>query len=141
RTFLQQKGSVVCLPKFSHSETPFVNLVESRNPSLLKYCENFIANDIKIESELLLLTGPNMGGKSTLMRQLGLIVIMAQMGAYVPAKECTLTPVDRIFTRLGAFDRIVEGESTFFVELSETAVVLKHSTKHSLVLIDELGIH
>jgi len=65
---------------------------------------------------------------------------MAQMGAYVPAQECVLTPVDRIFTRLGAFDRIVEGESTFFVELSETAMVLRHATKHSLVLVDELGI-
>jgi DNA mismatch repair protein MSH6 len=82
-----------------------------------------------------------MGGKSTLMRQLGLIVILAQIGSYVPAEECLLTPVDRIFTRLGAFDRIVEGESTFFVELSETALVLRHATKHSLVLIDELGIY
>ncbi|XP_054156482.1 DNA mismatch repair protein Msh6-like [Oppia nitens] len=139
RSFLQQNRSVVCLPKFSHSTVPFVDLVESRNPCLIKYCYNFIPNDIKIDNQLLLLTGPNMGGKSTLMRQLGLIVIMAQIGAYVPAKECSLTPVDRIFTRLGAFDRIIEGESTFFVELSETAIVLKHSTKHSLVLIDELG--
>ncbi len=141
RSFLLQNKANVCLPKFSDSKTPFISLINSSNPCLIKYCDDFIPNDILIESELLLLTGPNMGGKSTLMRQLGLIVILAQIGSYVPAEECLLTPVDRIFTRLGAFDRIVEGESTFFVELSETALVLRHATKHSLVLIDELGIY
>ncbi|CAC5386035.1 MSH6 [Mytilus coruscus] len=80
-----------------------------------------------------------MGGKSTLMRQVGLITIIAQMGCYVPAEKCRMTPVDRVFTRLGASDRIMAGESTFFVELSETAAILQHATKHSLVLMDELG--
>ncbi|XP_055096813.1 DNA mismatch repair protein Msh6 isoform X5 [Symphalangus syndactylus] len=86
-----------------------------------------------------LVTGPNMGGKSTLMRQAGLLAVMAQMGCYVPAEVCRLTPIDRVFTRLGASDRIMSGESTFFVELSETASILMHATAHSLVLVDELG--
>ena len=80
-----------------------------------------------------------MGGKSTLMRQTGLIAIMAQIGCYVPAESCSMTLIDRIFTRLGAYDRIMEGESTFFVELSETSIILKHASNHSLVLLDELG--
>ena len=80
-----------------------------------------------------------MGGKSTLMRQVGLCVILAQMGCSVPAESFRLTPVDRLFTRLGAADHILGGESTFFVELSETASILKHATRHSLVLFDELG--
>uniref|UniRef100_A0A7M5X3Q3 DNA mismatch repair proteins mutS family domain-containing protein n=2 Tax=Clytia hemisphaerica TaxID=252671 RepID=A0A7M5X3Q3_9CNID len=80
-----------------------------------------------------------MGGKSTLMRQAGTILIMAQLGCYVPADVCRFTPVDRVFTRLGARDRIMHGESTFFVELSETSIIFQHATKHSLVLLDELG--
>lgn len=80
-----------------------------------------------------------MGGKSTLIRQAGLLAVMAQVGCYVPAEVCRLTPVDRVFTRLGASDRIMSGESTFFVELSETASILRHATVHSLVLVDELG--
>ena len=80
-----------------------------------------------------------MGGKSTLMRQTGLTMILAQMGCYVPAEMCRLTPVDRIFTRIGASDKILAGESTFYLELSETASILHHATKHSLVLMDELG--
>jgi DNA mismatch repair protein MSH6 len=80
-----------------------------------------------------------MGGKSTLMRQTALIVILAQLGSYVPAESCRLSSVDRIFTRIGASDKILAGESTFFVELSETASILHHASKHSLVLMDELG--
>ena len=88
---------------------------------------------------LALITGPNMGGKSTLMRQTGLLVVLAQLGCFVPAEEMTFTVVDRIFTRLGAMDRILCGESTFFVEMSETCSVLNYATKESLVLLDELG--
>ena len=84
--------------------------------------------------------GPNMGGKSTLMRQAATLVILAQLGCRIPASKCRLTPVDRIFTRLGARDNIVGGESTFFVEMSETTSILRHATKHSLVLVDELGV-
>ncbi len=88
---------------------------------------------------MLLLTGPNMGGKSTLLRQTCLIVILAQLGCKVPAEKCELTPIDRIFTRIGACDRILSGQSTFFVELSETAMILKSATANSLCILDELG--
>jgi DNA mismatch repair protein MSH6 len=88
---------------------------------------------------LLLLSGPNMGGKSTLLRQTCLISILAQIGCKVPAESCTLTPVDRIFTRVGASDRILAGQSTFFVELAETAIMLQSATQDSLGILDELG--
>ncbi|VDD80594.1 unnamed protein product [Mesocestoides corti] len=87
----------------------------------------------------LLITGPNMGGKSTLMRQTALLVILAHLGCHIPATSCRLTPVDRIFTRIGASDRLISGQSTFYVELAETAVILNHASPHSLILIDELG--
>ncbi|KAF5900360.1 DNA mismatch repair protein Msh6, partial [Clarias magur] len=140
-------------PNFS----PFLELRGSRHPCVTKtyFGDDFIPNDIfigchandenksedekKILAPCLLVTGPNMGGKSTLMRQCGLVVILAQLGCYVPAESLRLTPVDRVFTRLGASDRIMSGESTFFVELSETASILLHGTTHSLVLLDELG--
>eukprot|EP00986_Skeletonema_menzelii_P001374 scaffold366_cov153-Skeletonema_menzelii.AAC.36 len=91
------------------------------------------------ESSVLLLSGPNMGGKSTLLRQTCLITILAQVGSFVPAESCSLTPVDRIFTRLGASDRILCGQSTFFVELAETAAAVRGATRRSLVIMDELG--
>ncbi|XP_039769049.1 DNA mismatch repair protein Msh6 isoform X2 [Ornithorhynchus anatinus] len=131
---------------------PVLELRGSRHPCVSKtfFGDDFIPNDIVIgceeeagagggEALCVLVTGPNMGGKSTLMRQAGLLVILAQLGCYVPAESCRLTPVDRVFTRLGASDRIMSGESTFFVELSETASILQHATSHSLVLVDELG--
>jgi DNA mismatch repair protein MSH6 len=98
--------------------------------------------EMEVESNgasVLLLSGPNMGGKSTLLRQTCLITILAQVGSFVPAEECTLTPVDRIFTRLGASDRILCGQSTFFVELAETAAAVRGATRRSLVIMDELG--
>ena len=90
-------------------------------------------------SHCMIITGPNMGGKSTLIRQAGAIVILAQMGCYVPATSCQLTPFRRIFSRLGASDRILAGGSTFFVELSETASILRNADSHSFVLLDEFG--
>lgn len=96
-------------------------------------------SNISDGASILLLSGPNMGGKSTLLRQTCLITILAQIGSFVPAKECSLTPVDRIFTRLGASDRILCGQSTFFVELAEAAAAVRGATRRSLVIMDELG--
>lgn len=119
---------------------------EARHPCISKEKESsFIPNDIVLgdpytdQSKVTILTGPNMGGKSTLLRQTCLNVIMAQIGCFVPAKSCTLSPVDRIFTRLGANDNIFAGQSTFMVELSETSNILHESTEKSLVILDELG--
>ncbi|NXM98115.1 MSH6 protein, partial [Sylvia borin] len=139
---------VILLP--TDNAAPFLELRNSRHPCITKtfFGDDFIPNDIVIgikdegsssEASCVLVTGPNMGGKSTLMRQAGLLVVMAQLGCYVPAEACRLTPIDRVFTRLGASDRIMAGESTFFVELSETSSILQHATEHSLVLVDELG--
>ncbi|RWS13405.1 DNA mismatch repair protein Msh6-like protein, partial [Dinothrombium tinctorium] len=136
---MKRNGSACCRPKFIQNEKPFLSYKEGKHPSLLKHCDNFIANDLELNEKLILITGPNMGGKSTLMRQTALIIVMAHIGAYVPARECSLTLVDRIFTRLGASDRILEGQSTFYVELSETSAILHHATNHSLVILDELG--
>lgn len=206
----------VALPH--RDQVPFLELTGSRHPCVTKtfFGDDFIPNDIFIgcpgnsgeegengDATCVLVTGPNMGGKSTLMRQVsesnvasafpselklgacmnrigcwiealcchscpqcGLVIILAQLGCYVPAEGLRFTPVDRVFTRLGASDRIMSGnlfelsgasngyyglfnpccllcmflgESTFFVELSETASILRHATKHSLVLLDELG--
>lgn len=121
---------------------PFIDINDGRHPCIT-VADGFIPNDTQLgtdtKSSLILLTGPNMGGKSTLMRQLGLIVILAHTGSRVPASACRLVPVDRIFTRIGASDDIIAGESTFFVELSETSLILNHASKYSLVLVDELG--
>lgn len=91
------------------------------------------------DAAFLALTGPNMGGKSTVLRQAGTLVLLAQLGCAVPAAACALSPVDRVFTRLGAFDAIFEGDSTFMVEMKETQHILSRATPSSLVLIDELG--
>lgn len=103
--------------------------------------ERFIANDLnlKLNQNILLITGPNMGGKSTYMRQTALIVLMAHIGSFVPAKAATLGPIDRIFTRIGASDDLASGRSTFMVEMTETAHILRQATAESLVLIDEIG--
>ena len=102
----------------------------------------FVANDLYVESggpSLLLITGPNMGGKSTYLRQAALLVIMAQMGCFVPAKSMRLGIVDRIYTRIGASDNVARGRSTFMVEMTETATILNTATPQSLILLDEMG--
>ena len=101
----------------------------------------FIANPVHLSPErrMLIITGPNMGGKSTYMRQTALIVLMAHIGAYVPADRAYIGPVDRIFTRIGASDDLASGRSTFMVEMTETANILHNATQHSLVLMDEIG--
>jgi DNA mismatch repair protein MutS len=104
--------------------------------------ERFVPNDLCFEpgrQQLLLITGPNMGGKSTYLRQAALIVLMAQMGSYVPARQAKLPVTDRIFTRIGASDNLARGRSTFLVEMSEVAGILNHATPASLVLLDEVG--
>ncbi|HAT7765134.1 TPA: DNA mismatch repair protein MutS [Legionella pneumophila] len=103
--------------------------------------ERFIANDLELKpnQNMLLITGPNMGGKSTYMRQTALIVLLAHIGSFVPADEVTLGPLDRIFTRIGASDDLSSGRSTFMVEMTETAQILRQATSQSLVLIDEIG--
>jgi len=104
--------------------------------------EPFVANDLHMAEDvarLFILTGPNMGGKSTYLRQTALIVVMAQMGCFVPAREAKLGLVDRVFTRVGASDLILRGQSTFMVEMQETAHILRHATRRSLVLLDEIG--
>ncbi len=102
----------------------------------------FVANDLYVETggpSLLLITGPNMGGKSTYLRQAALLVIMAQMGCFVPAKSMRLGIVDRIYTRIGASDNVARGRSTFMVEMTETATILNTATAQSLILLDEMG--
>ena len=104
--------------------------------------ERFVPNDLCFEpgrQQLLLITGPNMGGKSTYLRQAALIVLMAQMGSFVPARQARLPITDRIFTRIGASDNLARGRSTFLVEMSEVAAILNHATPSSLVLLDEVG--
>lgn len=124
---------------------PIMNFSQGRHPcvDITHSGADFIPNDLLLGgdngSRILLLSGPNMGGKSTLLRQTCLVAILAQIGCFVPAEECTMTPFDRIFTRLGASDRILLGQSTFFVELAETAAALRGAKRRSLVIMDELG--
>jgi DNA mismatch repair protein MutS len=102
----------------------------------------FVPNDLALgegAARLFVLTGPNMGGKSTFLRQTALLALMAQMGSFVPAREAKVGLVDRIFTRVGATDHILRGQSTFMVEMQETAHILRHATAQSLILLDEIG--
>ncbi|KAI0216514.1 DNA mismatch repair protein msh6, partial [Massospora cicadina] len=122
-----------------------LELQELRHPCL-NAIGHFIPNDTALggrgdgaKPNMILLTGPNMGGKSTLLRQTCVAIIMAQIGCYVPARRCRLTPFDRIFTRIGANDNILAGQSTFMVELDETSKILREATAQSLVILDELG--
>jgi DNA mismatch repair protein MutS len=103
--------------------------------------EKFIPNDIALteDARMIILTGPNMAGKSTVLRQVGLIVLMAQVGSFVPATRARIGVVDRLFTRVGASDNLVRGQSTFMVEMSETSAILHTATRRSLVLLDEIG--
>ncbi|KPJ16004.1 putative DNA mismatch repair protein Msh6 [Papilio machaon] len=140
--FARQQTGNICLPDVTYDSntTPYIKIVEGRHPCI-PIVNEFIPNDTSLGDggSLLLLTGPNMGGKSTLMRQLGLLTVLAHLGSYVLAEECSLSIVDRIFTRLGAADDILSGQSTFLLEMNETAAIVKHATQHSLVLLDELG--
>ena len=118
-----------------------LHIVQGRHPVVENSIERFIANDCALSPErrLLLITGPNMGGKSTYMRQLALITLLAYMGSYVPATSAVIGPIDRIFTRIGAADDLAAGYSTFMVEMTESAAILHGATEQSLVLMDEVG--
>ncbi|NRR32815.1 DNA mismatch repair protein MutS [Oxalobacteraceae bacterium] len=120
---------------------PCINISEGRHPVVENQIERFIANDCRFVNErrLLLITGPNMGGKSTFMRQVALITLLAYVGSYVPASGAVIGPIDRIFTRIGATDDLAGGRSTFMVEMTESAAILNGATEHSLVLMDEVG--
>jgi DNA mismatch repair protein MutS len=118
-----------------------IEIDAGRHPVVESQVEPFIANDTRLAPtrRLLLITGPNMGGKSTYMRQVALIVLLAHIGSFVPARAARIGPVDRIFTRIGAADDLAGGRSTFMVEMTESANILHNGTEHSLVLMDEVG--
>ncbi len=126
------------------SEENRIWIQDGRHPIIEKFMGNgmFVPNDVKLDHdthEILLITGPNMAGKSTYMRQAAVLTLMAQAGSFIPAREAVITPVDRIFTRIGASDDILSGESTFMVEMKEVSYILKHATKRSLIILDEIG--
>ena len=118
-----------------------LSIKQGRHPVIEALEGSFVPNDVSFDEnqQIILLTGPNMAGKSTYLRQIALLVIMAQMGSFIPAQEATIGLVDRIFTRIGASDDLSTGQSTFMVECSETAELLLHATERSLIILDELG--
>ena len=132
-----------CRPKMNDSKV--IDIKQGRHPvieTMMPAGEEFVANDIYLDNEgqqVIILTGPNMAGKSALLRQTALIVLMAQVGSFVPASEATLGYCDKIFTRVGASDNISRGESTFMVEMLETSMILHNLSSRSLVLLDEIG--
>ena len=132
-----------CRPELNQSLE--IEISNGRHPvieQLLPVDEAFIPNDLLINAsvdQILLITGPNMAGKSTYLRQIGLLVLLAQIGCYIPADKASIGMVDRIFTRVGASDNLAGGESTFLVEMNETANILNNATQRSLILLDEIG--
>ena len=136
-----------CRPQFSDNQSEHLEIIDGRHPvleqrELTGSNDRFVPNDLHLNSStqaILLITGPNMGGKSTYLRQTALMVLMAQMGGFVPARSARLPIVDRIFTRIGASDNLARGRSTFMVEMTETAAILNTATPRSLILLDEIG--
>jgi DNA mismatch repair protein MutS len=122
-------------------DEPLIEIDAGRHPVVEAQVDDFIANDTRLSAirQMLLITGPNMGGKSTYMRQVALIALLAHCGSYVPAQRVRLGPIDQIFTRIGAADDLAAGRSTFMVEMTEAAYILHHATPESLVLMDEIG--
>ncbi|MDH5710580.1 MAG: DNA mismatch repair protein MutS [Gammaproteobacteria bacterium] len=148
---LAQVDSLTCLAERAETlnyccpdliETPGINIQEGRHAVVERVLNSsFIPNDTRLtdSKRMNIITGPNMGGKSTYMRQTALIVLLACIGSYVPAKKATIGPIDRIFTRIGASDDLASGRSTFMVEMTEAANILNNATENSLVLMDEIG--
>ncbi len=131
-----------CRPEVNTGDS--IAIIEGRHPVIesLSLGERFVPNDIQLDNEnnqLLIITGPNMAGKSTFMRQVALITLMAQMGSFVPAASAAIGVTDRIFTRVGASDNLAKGQSTFMMEMTETANILRNATPKSLVILDEIG--
>ncbi len=135
-----KKNNYTC-PEVDTSDV--IDLVDSRHPVVEKFMKNemFVPNDVHFDESrrLLLITGPNMAGKSTYMRQTALIVIMAQIGSFVPARSARIGIVDKVFTRIGASDDLAQGQSTFMLEMSECAYILKNATNKSFIVYDEIG--
>jgi DNA mismatch repair protein MutS len=147
---LDALGSLAEVADLHHYVRPLVHdkdeivIEEGRHPVLerMNFRERFVPNDTLLDAQdhqILIITGPNMAGKSTFLRQVGLIVLMAQVGSFVPAREARIGLVDRVFTRIGAMDNIMMGQSTFMVEMMETARILNQATSRSLVILDEIG--
>ena len=132
-----------CKPEINDSTE--IDIKEGRHPVIEKQLpvgEVYVPNDVYLnneEQQIMIITGPNMAGKSALLRQVALITIMAQIGSFVPASAARLGIVDKVFTRVGASDNLSKGESTFMVEMTETASILNNLSNRSLVLMDEIG--
>ena len=131
-----------CRPKIDEGD--IIEIVDGRHPVIesLMVGEKFVPNSVHLdhdENQLIIITGPNMAGKSTYIRQVALLVLMAQMGSFIPAKSATIGAVDKIFTRVGASDELVRGQSTFMVEMNECANILNNATSRSLIILDEIG--
>jgi DNA mismatch repair protein MutS len=125
-------------------DSEVIEISEGRHPVVERILagEGFVPNDVQLDcqgAQLLVITGPNMAGKSTVMRQVALITLMAQAGSFVPARRARIGRVDRIFTRVGASDNLAKGQSTFMVEMTETASILNNATARSLIILDEIG--
>ena len=127
------------MPNFTSEAV--IKIQEGRHPVVENQVDNFVANDVELDEkrQMLVVTGPNMGGKSTYMRQVALITLLAHCGSFVPAKNLYIGPIDKIFTRIGASDDLASGRSTFMVEMTEAANILHNATAQSLVLMDEIG--
>ena len=127
------------MPNFTSEAV--IKIQEGRHPVVENQVDNFVANDVELDEkrQMLVVTGPNMGGKSTYMRQVALITLLAHCGSFVPAKNLYIGPIDKIFTRIGASDDLASGRSTFMVEITEAANILHNATAQSLVLMDEIG--
>lgn len=139
---LAERADNLNLSKPTLSQTSGIHIVEGRHSVVEQVLsEPFVANDLQLDNsrQMLIITGPNMGGKSTYMRQAALITLLAHIGSFVPATKATIGIVDRIFTRIGSSDDLAGGRSTFMVEMTETANILHNATEHSLVLMDEVG--
>ena len=150
---LAKTDFLVCLAEVAHlhryrcpevNTADVIDIIEGRHPVIERSLPSgkFVPNDVHLDQEteeVLIITGPNMAGKSTILRQTALIVLMAQMGSFVPAKTAIIGIVDRIFTRVGAMDDLRRGQSTFMVEMNETANILNNATEKSLVILDEIG--